>query len=171
MDYIINYGDGESMICDFVGENMAQRRRLYRCYLTILGKSEENISKTRQNVLKMIALAMSEQEAQEQNEKIEDALRRRMKGYADAFTNLKARKEDDDLQKIQDAVEELVEEYEDYDFGKEMTVEINGNRFTFDPSTFDVEKHKESLGKLGEESKENAWRVEVDDNGEVVLHS
>lgn len=171
MDYIINYGAGECMLNEFEGANTQQRTRLYEYYLTIMNETQKNVSVQQQNVLKRIAFAMSETDAKEQSDKVEAARQRRMKAYVDAFTNYIARKENDDLQKIIDTVDDLVEAYEDYNFDEEQTVEINGNLFTYDPRTFDVEKHKKSLGKLGEESKGNAWRVEVDENGEVVLHS
>ena len=75
-----------------------------------------------------------------------------------------------ELQKVKNTVNDLLDAYEDYDFYDENVVEINGNKFTYNSEQFDIEKYKDHLASLGEESKGNSWYVDIDEFGEVVLH-
>lgn len=168
MDYIIEDKDGIVMV-EIEGGNSEQRNRLFEYYQKFQKSSDEDASEKKKQVLKRIAFSMSEEDAQKQCERIEEATRKRLMAYHNALSKFQ-QKQDDDLQEIEDTVDDLVEAYEDYDFDREKTVEINGNHFTYNPEQFDIEKHKDSLAKLGNESKGNTWRVEIDESGEVVLH-
>ena len=146
-----------------------QRNRLLEYYSKLQSEDGMEMSDKKKQVLKRIAFSMSEEDAHEQCSKIEEATKKRLLAYHKALSNLHQR-QTDELQEIKDTVADLVEAYEDYDFEQEKTIEINGNFFTYDPDQFDVNKHQDSLYKLGNESKGNTWRVEIDENGEVVLH-
>lgn len=168
MDYKIVNEDGDIMI-EINEGNSTQRNRLLEYYSKLQTEDGDETSDKKNEVLKRIAFSMSEEDAKGQCSRIEEATKKRLMAYHKALSDLH-QKHTDELQEIKDTVNDLIEAYEDYDFNREKTVEINGNFFTYDPEQFDVEKHKDSLASLGKESKGNTWRVEIDEAGEVVLH-
>lgn len=168
MDYKIDDKDG-ALVVEVYKEQSVQRNRLLEYYSKLQTEDGGEPSDKKKEVLKRIAYSMSEEDAQEQCSRIEEATKKRLMAYHKALTDFQ-QKHKDELQEIKDTVSDLVEAYEDYDFESEKTVEINGNFFTYDPEQFDLEKHKSSLASLGKESKGNTWRVEIDESGEVVLH-
>ena len=90
---------------------------------------------------------------------------KRLALYAKKIAELRGN--NDELQKYRDMVETLEEAYEDYDFDAEIEIELNGNIFSYDKD-LDIEPYKDTLIKIGNSTKGNAWRVEIED-GKVVL--
>lgn len=168
MDYLIGSRD-EIITIEKETVNTEQRNRLLECYMVFQTEDGKNLSDKEKDVLKRIAYSLSEEEAKRRCDKIKEAQKRRLMAYKNVIDSFKNDKKDE-LQEIMDTVGDLVEAYDDYDFDSEQTVKINGNYFTFNSDSFDIEKHKKSLAKIGDESKGNTWRIEVDETGEVVLH-
>jgi len=65
-------------------------------------------------------------------------------------------------------IDNLVKAYSNID-PNEKTVEINGNRFSYDKHVIDISKYEEELFDVGNRKKGCSWNVELDDNGEIVL--
>ena len=135
---------------NFAIEPVVERSKLFDNYLKIKKDAGEEINAKTERILKEIAFSLSENDAKIKNDRISKA--------------------EAEIKAILDPVDELIEAYQDFDFDKEKTVEINGNHFTYNPQTTDIDLISDKLFKMGEKHKGNYWRVEIVDNGEVVLH-
>ena len=170
MDYIVNINGVDILIETTSKEPVVERSKLFDNYLKIKKDAGEEIDAKTERILKEIAFSLSENDAKIKNEKISKAeadFMTRMMVYANkikSFSNLP------EIKAILDPVDELIEAYQDFDFDKEKTVEINGNHFTYNPQTIDIDSISDKLFKMGEKHKGNYWRVEIADNGEVVLY-
>ena len=69
---------------------------------------------------------------------------------------------------VTEAVKELIEAFEDEDLDDIIDEEINGNYFEFNKS-FDIDSYRKELFEIGENTKGQRWRLELDDDGKVVL--
>lgn len=98
-------------------------------------------------------------------EKMRERQEKRIAAYAEGLAAIYRKNKK--LQKYREIVEVLEEAYEDYDFDAEVELELNGNKFSFGKD-IDIEPYKDTLTKIGDNTKGNAWRVEIED-GKVVL--
>ena len=86
-------------------------------------------------------------------------------GLVDMMVKLKDTKGQEEVIK---SVEELLEAYDDEPFDDYEDIEINGNQFAFH-KTINIESIREKLFAVGNEVKGKKWRVELDNDGKVVL--
>jgi capsule polysaccharide export protein KpsE/RkpR len=129
--------------------------------------SKGNTEQTEKILNKAVA-SLSDEEANTvvfDIDKRKEAMAKRLGVYAEMILTMKNK--NDELQKYRDMVENLEEAYEDYDFDAEVEIELNGNTFSYDKD-LDIEPYKETLIKIGDSTKGNAWRVDIED-GKVVL--
>ncbi len=157
--------DGINILIETIeNEKNVERAKLYDLYCQLETAAGNKVDTKMNRVIKEIAYSLSEEDAKLMIEKFSASgfsLHTRVIAYAEKLIELKT---------ILKPVDELIEAYEDYDFDSEMTVTINGNHFTYNPQQINIENIADKLFKLGEKHKDNYWRIEIDDNGEVVLH-
>ncbi len=67
-----------------------------------------------------------------------------------------------------ETVNELIDAYDGVDFENIIDEEINGNSFEYKKG-FDIDSVKDVLFSVGEQVKGQKWRVELDEEGKVVL--
>lgn len=77
-------------------------------------------------------------------------------------------KNDDGKQETIEAVQELLEAYSDDDIDSYVDENINGNIFTY-AKNIDIEPIRDKLVAIGYEMQGRKWRVELDEEGKVVL--
>ena len=140
------------------------KERLLAYYKAMSKTSTEQTNK----ILNKAVSSLSEKDADymaSDIEKRQQEQAKRVLAYAEKFAVL--RDGNDELKKYREIVETLEEAYEDYDFDAEIEIELNGNTFSYDKD-LDIEPYKDTLIKIGNSTKGNAWRVEIED-GKVVL--
>ncbi len=86
-------------------------------------------------------------------------------GIMDMMMKLKDAKGQEEVVKT---INELLDAYEDENFDDYAEEEINGNRFTY-LKTLDIGSIREKLFAVGNEVKGKKWRVELGEDGKVVL--
>ena len=87
----------------------------------------------------------------------------------DSITKMLERLKTDEGQKeITNAVRDILEAYDSDDIEPLSVEEINGNTFSYKQGV-DIDKIREKLSDIGNETRGNNWRVEIDKDGEVVL--
>lgn len=77
-------------------------------------------------------------------------------------------KNDDCKQETIESVQELLEAYSDDDIDSYVDENINGNIFTY-AKNIDIEPIRDKLVAIGYEMQGRKWRVELDEEGKVVL--
>ncbi len=140
------------------------RERLLAYYKALSSKSTEQTDK----ILNKAISCLSDDEVDivaSDIEKRQDDQAKRLAAYAEKITTMMGN--NDELQKYREIIENLEEAYEDYDFDAETEIKLNGNTFSFDKN-LDIEPYRDTLIKIGNSTKGNAWRVEIED-GKVVL--
>lgn len=139
------------------------KERLLAYYKALSNNNSENTDR----ILNKAVSSLSEEDANfmaSDIEKRQQEQAKRVLAYAEKFAAMNG---NDNLQKYREMVETLEEAYEDYDFDAEIEIELNGNTFTYDKD-LDIEPYKDTLFKIGNSTKGNAWRVDIED-GKVVL--
>lgn len=139
------------------------KERLLAYYKAMSKSSNEQTDR----ILNKAVSSLSEEDADymaSDIEKRQQEQAKRVLAYAEKFATLS---DNDNLQKYREMVETLEEAYEDYDFDSEIEIELNGNTFSYSKD-LDIEPFKETLIKIGNSTKGNAWRVDIED-GKVVL--
>ncbi len=86
-------------------------------------------------------------------------------GVVDMMMKLKDAKGQEE---VINSVKELLEAYEDEPLDDFSEMEINGNRFSY-LKTLDIDSIMDKLVAVGNEVKGKKWRVELDEEGKVVL--
>ncbi|WP_274939992.1 hypothetical protein [Chordicoccus furentiruminis] len=143
-------------------------------YYELLAQKENNPSaaKTMKNMVEQ--LTDEEAAALEQKLSGNDAMYKRLKAYATAFSSMMVAEPStpygiDEQGKNAKAMNELQSAFGNYDTDQDISEEINGNTFTY-KKTFPIEEYREELAAIGNEETGNQWYVKLDDEGRLVIY-
>lgn len=161
MDYTVNVNGMEVLIEKTDKTPTVSREELYNMYLDLF--SDLDFNEKQKQLLKRIAFALNEEEANEIIFSIKDAKRNvRLATYACRLLDVP------EIEERITPVLELMEEFEDVDFDKYESVFINGNEFTYEKDTLNIDVIADLLFKVGETRKGKRFSVEIDEEGVVI---
>lgn len=66
-------------------------------------------------------------------------------------------------------LEELTKAYSDVDLENEITIEVNGNKFTYNKNKINIDEYMDELIQIGNEKKGCSWDVDFDEDGELIF--
>lgn len=163
-------------------ERYSQRNRLlayYKGLLEIKGIAPES---DQYKALNYLVNNLTEQNAKEKIDNFEKARADRLLAYMIKIAQLKLKKEApeeeqeitrEDFKKMEKMADALVEVLdatcEDMQECQEA-VEINGNKFLYNKNDLNIREYLTKLYDIGEQTKGNTWTVYCDEEGELVIY-
>lgn len=153
MDYIVNVPEMGDIVVEQTNIEEARKgseRRLLAYYVAFMApqiKSKLD-DKDKMKLLIKIAGALSEEDIKEKMAMLSDEKKK---------------------EGIIAILQELVDAYEDEDLDQYVDITVNGNVFTY-TKDLNIAPYMELFESIGKDTHGNKWRVEIDNEGKVVLH-
>lgn len=189
MDYMVNV-NGIDILITLESDNdncrdserYSQRRRLLTYYKRLLGIKGIDPESEKYKTLEYLVNNLTEQNAKTKVDNFEKAQADRLLAYMIKIAQLKLNREspqDEEqitkeeckkMERMADALIEVLDaSCEDIREGQE-TVEINGNKFVYNKNELNIKEHLIKLYEIGEQAKGNTWTIYCDEEGELVIY-